>query len=501
MVDQLVPRPPPGAVASRFRPRVERFMPPLYPLFVPLTLAGLVVGLVASLMFRDFIFLPAVAILFSICGATWRSDMPPILPFCFAYQWVCAFAGYAFYKLYGFYPGGGDTEYMAGALALQLLGFVGLAIGLRLGFLAYSKYFNKFNVESQRIYDLRKLTILTAVFFVSSYVVNFAAENVFFGALHIVRIVSNLRYVPYFLLVVATFQQKSKFMYLYVATAIVMLPQVLTGFSDFKEILFIILIAALIQWRPWMRSREQARQNRVVLTLALLGSVAIVGLGLLWQGGVKPQWRSYIWAEGAADTPTVKMEKFARIVGDVTSTFDSKMAIESLVTRTSSGSLYFSYVIARVPEQQAHENGLLLQKAVTNAVVPRFLFPGKESLGGDSWLVRTYAGIVAAGDESGASIGLGYMPEFYIDFGVPGVLILCVFYGLLAATSLSIFAISAPSREIFIAISIGILMPYFLAIDGSFIKLFAGMLQQTIIVGLVIACVGRAATNFVTLKS
>lgn len=500
MVEQLVPRPPPGAVVSRFRPRMERFGSPLYPLFVPLTLAGLVAGLVASLVLRDFIFLPAVAILFSICGATWRSDMPPVLPFCFAYQWIAGFAGYAFYKLYGFYPGGGDAQFMIGALTLQLVGFCGLAIGLRLGFSVFSKTFRDVSVSSGDSYDLRKLTILTAILFISSYIFNFAAENIWFGILHIVRTISNIRYVPYFLLIIATFQQKSSLSYLYVATSIVMLPQVLTGFSDFKEILFIILIAALIQWRPWVRSREQARQNRTVLTLALLGSVAIVGLGLLWQGGVKPQWRSYVWAEGASDSPTVKMGKFVQIVGDVTSNFDGSLALESLVSRTSSSTLYFSYVVSRVPEQQAHENGLLLQKAITNAVVPRFLFPEKANLGGDSWMVRTYAGIDAAGDESGTSIGLGYMPEFYIDFGAPGVFILCILYGLAAVTSLFIFAVSAPSREIFIALSIGILMPYFLALDGSFIKLFAGLIQQTIIVSVVVALLGRPMTNFVKIK-
>jgi oligosaccharide repeat unit polymerase len=109
--------------------------------------------------------------------------------------------------------------------------------------------------------------------------------------------------------------------------------------------------------------------------------------------------------------------------------------------------------------------------------------------------VRDYAGIIAAGDESGASIGLGYLAEFYIDFGVLGVIALASFWGFCGGAAMALLAKASPSPQIFVALVIVLFTQYFMSFEGSFIKLFAGAVQRTLIAAAVFGVSGRIAAH------
>jgi hypothetical protein len=90
------------------------------------------------------------------------------------------------------------------------------------------------------------------------------------------------------------------------------------------------------------------------------------------------------------------------------------------------------------------------------------------------------------------------MAEFYIDFGVAGVIGLSLFWGLVGGSGVGLLARASPSREIFLALIIGLLTQLFMSFDGSFIKLFAGFLQRTAISYVVFIFIGPSLHRWLT---
>ena len=131
--------------------------------------------------------------------------------------------------------------------------------------------------------------------------------------------------------------------------------------------------------------------------------------------------------------------------------------------------------------------------------MPRFLFPEKPDLGGDSWLVRKYARLNVSGDESGTSIGLGYMAEFYIDYGFPTMLFPLLLYGMLAGLLYRVLSRVSPSPHVFSAVAAGLFLQHFLSYEGNFTKLLGGILQAFLLLAALLAIFG-ARVHMLMLK-
>ena len=63
-----------------------------------------------------------------------------------------------------------------------------------------------------------------------------------------------------------------------------------------------------------------------------------------------------------------------------------------------------------------------------NAFVPRILVPDKAELPSDSYYTRRFAGVQVA--EGATSVSIGYMAEFYADWGIAGMFVSIFCYGL-----------------------------------------------------------------------
>lgn len=442
-----------------------------------------------GLIFQSLAIAFATVVLLIACGLTWRRDMPPIVPFCLTFQWIGAVGGTMFYRTFDYFPGGGETQGLETMIWMSSLGFIGLALGVRIGFIFFAKAFKRVLSCPLPDYDPRRLLYLLFVLYFMNYLFDVAPKSIWFGGAQIIGNILEMRIIPLFVLALVVFRNARGYKYLWIGGLFVVLPQFLTGFSDFKEILFVFLLILIFQWRPWSNAPGQRNKNARVIVLAMIGASAILWFGLIWSGGVKSQWRMVVWNSEATSSPVDQLGQFLSIASNVALKLDIEYAAEQLSQRLASGSLFWSYVLNRVPSVESHENGNLLLRAIENATVPRFLFPDKPILGGDSWLVRKYAGIYVAGDESGASIGLGYMPEFYIDFGLVGVLALCFGYGLGMACCLRVFATVSSDSAIFIGLSFSLLTAFFMTFDASFIKILAGAIQRTVIMSFVLLLV------------
>lgn len=462
----------------------------LYPLQRPLIELGLI-SAALSLVFQDWVVSVSLLALFALVGATWRSYMAPVMPACIAYQWVFASAGYIYYCNFGEFPGGGYSEAFVGTLFLSLAGLGALVAGWRIALASFEKQILSRTLAPPAAYKISTLFIVTIVAFAINYMIDLLPMQIWFGGAQIIANLLALRFVPLFILLVIVFERQQGFAYAALATAFAIGPELLTGFSRFKEILFVVLIVALAQWKPWIRTMKRARKNRRMFLFAVVGALVIGSLGIIWSGGVKSRWRDQIWRQKVGGSPVERMALFFEVAGRAVGELDIARASADLTARMSSSALYFSYVTERVPDLMPHENGLLLGMAVRNATQPRFLFPEKANLGGDSWLVRQYAGLNVAGDESGASIGLGYLAEFYIDFGAVGVIALAGLWGFAGGAVMALLAKVTSSREVFLALVIGVFTQYFMSFGGSFIKLFPGMVQRTLIAAVVFAIAGR----------
>jgi hypothetical protein len=452
-----------------------------------------------GLALHDAVVAVALFTLFAIVGATWRSDMLPIIPACLAMQWVAAASGYIYYINLGEYPGGArEVETLGSTVLLSMAGLAAVAAGLRIGMHVFSRSILAKTMQVAPDYNIGRLLVLTIIAFSFSYVFDIVPNAIWAGGAQIINGVLTLRFIPYLILIIAVLERRRGYGTLAIATAWVMGPQLLTGFSDFKEIMIVIIVAMLARWRPWIRSARQAQENFWVIFTAAIGAVILGVSVVVWTGAVKQEWRSVIWNSEQTASPTEQLGQFFAVVGDSSRDINMADASEELAGRASSGALYFAYVTERVPAILPYENGRLLNLAVANATQPRFLFPEKPNLGGDSWLVRAYAGVEVAGDESATSIGLGYMAEFYIDYGPYGVAALCFAWGLLVAAGLAIFARIAAFRDLFFALTVSVTTGFLTTFDASFIKMLAGFLLFVIISASICAFIGRPMLKWVT---
>jgi hypothetical protein len=148
----------------------------------------------------------------------------------------------------------------------------------------------------------------------------------------------------------------------------------------------------------------------------------------VWQSEVKVQTRK-AYANGSIGSEMLDRVGFFvdHVQGALPALWaDPLGAFDSVVERLSYVT-FFSRVLDRVPAQEAHANGELLKMALTNTLIPRFVYPDKPALPSDSYYTRRFAGVAVMGGNT--SISIGYMAEFYADWGLTGMFLSVLLYG------------------------------------------------------------------------
>jgi hypothetical protein len=464
-----------------------------YPFQQSLIKWGLIIGIaIGGLLFSPIL---GIAIL-TVCvlsGLVWQQGIIPSLPFCITYQWLFIIAGYVFMHIFGYYPGTSQIGKLNAAIVLSLFGLTAVVLGIRFIFqkvpLTYSAHSPRTIAFAN--YDQKKLIILIVCLFSINWIFGLVDQNLLGAQFRQIFVnFMNLRFIFLFLLVLNVFNNRRGYVLLLGVASFVFLPQLLTGFSDFKELLFILLIA--LAGQLGQSGFNKKVNTRVILLISLISFIFLflIGFGLLWSGGVKAEWRQFVWYSGAQSSVFEKLEVFWFILMRNIENFSFQSSLEELLARFSSGLSFFSLVLERVPSIIPHENGELVGRAIQHILTPRFLFPDKGSLGGDSWLVNTYAGLAVAGDEQGASIGLGYIAEFYIDFGVPMMFLGLFIYGcVIGIIHRTLYRIS-PSLQIADSFALFIFLQHFSGYESAFAKALGGLVQSSLISFVLISLLG-----------
>jgi hypothetical protein len=460
-----------------------------YPLQKRFLIYGTAAGILAFIVFQSLLAGFAFLAFFVCVGAVWRRDDSAVLPYCIAYQWLFIASGYLFQCGAGFYPGSHDVEEIERAVFWSLVGLIVIVAGIRVGLLVLSKWTSlaKRRLQTPRQeYDLKMLFWCVIVFYAISWFIEISPMDSAFSIAQILYRVLEFRTVFLFMLFLSIIRRRKGYAYGVIALVYTTIPAFSSQMSAFSGSFLLIFIALLSGLRFQSRVPADRRRNRrIILGLAGTGCALLV-MALVWQGGVKFDWRNKLTTGVVVGSPTAKATAFVSTVDDGISSFDLGNAIESLAERTSSGPAYFSAVLERVPSTVPHEGGALVLRALQHTFMPRFLFPEKPNLGGDSWLVRKYAGLTVAGAESGTSIGLGYMAELYIDFGIPGMLTALFVYGLIIGLAYGALVFVSPSHTLYISAVTIMFAQHFTSYEGEIAKLLGGLVQTVIIFALLL---------------
>ncbi|CDO59089.1 hypothetical protein BN1012_Phect875 [Candidatus Phaeomarinobacter ectocarpi] len=451
-----------------------------------MTWLGVIASFLVALASLDFIAGFVVFCLFMMTGLTWVRGIIPVVPMALAYQWVFGTTGYLFFLFSDRWPGGDTMGDVEAAVLLSSVGLLAFAVGI--SWVLVRLPVNHW--ASVERYSPQKLFWLTIGAFLVGWIFDIGISSQLGGLSQPVGKLLEARFVLVFMLISTVIAQRQGWSYLVTSLGVVIGPSLLTGFSRFKEPIFVVAAAIAAEWQPASRDTAQKRINKRIIVSIVIAALGIAALGLVWNGSIKAQWREYLWQNGIGGSQIEKLEVFADVVISAPSDFDVARAWEATAGRLSSGLNYFSHVVARVPQHIDHEGGALIGRAIYHVTTPRFLFPNKENLGGDSWLVRQYAGLNVAGNESGASIGLGYIAEFYIDFGVAGVIFAAFLYGLLAGGMAYFLAVFSPDVRVFGAVLTTLFVSSFMVYDASFTKALGGQLQFTIILLVLLVGLG-----------
>lgn len=481
--------------------RAERQAAP-YPLQRKFVIWGMWAGCFGGLLFVSPLAGLSFLVLFGAMGALWPRAEPPVLAFCIMLQWLSVMSGYFYYLAQGHYPGesgGSFVGNLEGAVLLSLIGLVALTAGLRTGLKLFQ---GRFEWAQQKLqasipcYDVRALFWCVIVLFAINWRVEILPMEIFPRGAQIIYNILAFREVLLFLLFLEILQQQKGYCYGVAAFVYVLIPAFTSIGAGFKGLFVLLCIALLSEWRPWSKSLlDRRRSSRAVRAAAVAVTVLLV-MGLIYVGTVKSVWRVAVMTGTAGDSPMEKVNTYFTILREGVaeqaewSSVLGSTALEGLASGLSAGLDYFAIVLERVPEVVPHANGELTLRTLIHLITPRIVFPDKADLVSSSWLIRKYAGIWAAGDEEGTSVALGYMAEFYIDFGVPGMFVLIFLYGLGAGMAYGAMLLFAPSYNFFRSAVTVSFLQHFVGYGGEIPKIIGGLVENSLIFGLLLYLVG-----------
>ncbi len=466
--------------------------PLTYKALIVAVLAAVLVGLIADSLLVGF----AIFVLVAGVGCTWLRDQPIVFPFIIAYQWVAITVGYFYSLATGVFPSvyePGDIEL---TLWLSLGGLLLLAVGIRVACSVGPVLFGRGPEEQDDLapFNLSKLFLLVIALYAVDYV-HVVNARAYSGAGNMLARVLDFRQVLLLALWFEVLRRRTDFIYLWFSLAWVFVPLLGAYFSDFKTPLILLFIVYASSWRPWEAHAWRFKPRDVAIAVALVGTLAFGAL--LWQAGVKVETRKAYDAEISRD-PIDRVRLFVQSsTANLPVVFnDTQIVVEGLVERISYIT-FFSRVLDHVPKVQPHANGELLRMATVNAVMPRFLFPDKPELPSDSVYTRRFTGIRVP--EEGTSISIGYMAEFYADWGVTGMLVMVFVYGCWIGLAYRVLCRWIRPRWFLNPVLITTMMAVY-QFEHQFIKTFATLNLSVIVMLVLVSTLRVPLATFLDLR-
>jgi hypothetical protein len=310
--------------------------------------------------------------------------------------------------------------------------------------------------------------------------------------------VLEFRDVLLFLLFYTVLRQRRNYRYAVIAGGFVMLPLLVSGGSGFAKPIQLLFVALLAESRVLSSSLKQ-HPSRVAGTAAI--ACLLFAMAVAWNGAMKPYWRGRIQSRELSGPILGQIQSFLTEAPQQLGTMQLSDGVWHTTKRVSDVPVMFGLVMDRVPNKVAHTDGELTQRAVKHVFMPRFLFPSKQSLGSDSTLVERFAGLQVAGEEQGTSIGMGYLIEFYVDFGLLGFVVGPFVVGFIVGVAVRAIALVAPSRSMYFGTIVAILLQHYMSLDGNLAKMIGGLIMAFAVQGAMLRFAGRELDAMLQMRS
>lgn len=355
----------------------------------------------------------------------WRVNEPPIFAFIILYHWFQISL-----KIFHANFLNKDIQYIAisnstdKAILLSLIGLLVLSLGIHF----IIRRTVAFNINDILIwgnnYSLKKLFFLYLSFFII-FIFFSGIRLLIPGLTQIIVAILNFKILLIYFIFTVSFIQKKHNVLLYIV-----LIETLFGFtgffSTFKLPYFLLIISYFT-----INQKITFRNIKYVVPVI----VFLILMALTWTA-IKSDYRSAISGYSKTQEVTVDYNEQIDILYSNLSKVDFQIlakSAEALATRLAYVD-FFGQVIDYVPRSIEHEYGSLWYGSITHIFTPRILFPNKPIMD-DSARTMKYTGNSYAGIDKGASIGIGYFAESYIDFGeyfmfLP-LFLLGIFYGVI----------------------------------------------------------------------
>lgn len=416
----------------------------------------------------------AIAVLPVLATLLLRESEPPVLLFACGMQWLQASVAVFYTNFYGtsLANAAGMAEFTT-ASYLSITAVLVLAIGMNAAMWGMRPTDpERAEDEANRMNPATILICYLIVFVGLTFVSRVAFRSP--ALMQPLLAMNSLRWVMVYLLAQAVLTQGRGYGFLGVAVALEFTTGVLSYFSSFKSIFFVLLVVLL-------GARQGLRSWRLAAAACI--GVMLLGLGIVWTV-IKSDYREFLNQGTRQQTILVPVSDRVDKLGELISELDAPSVEEglgNLILRVSYVR-YFALSVANVPANLPHEQGRLWFGAIKHVLMPRFLFPGKAALD-DSEVTERYTGQKVAGADEGTSIGIGYVGESYIDFGRIGmfapILLLGFFYG----SIYRFFMTTAPATNLGAALATAVLIFGAYTIETASAKLIGGNLMALVVMG------------------
>jgi hypothetical protein len=225
-------------------------------------------------------------------------------------------------------------------------------------------------------------------------------------------------------------------------------------FGGYKSIFIVIGLLALMFIRY---------VNLFRLLMVLMGSAIVLFLNIVWIS-VRGTYREYL-NQGIQQQVIMvsRQEAMQQLYGLVTHLTSHQLykGFENFIYRVQYLQ-FFSMAMQQVPEKIPYQQGQLTLSNLEFVLVPRILYPDKPMLD-PSKKTNAYTGAQVATMQQGTSISMGYFVDFYIDFGLVGMLISLIILWILIGWAYRYFIVHlSPSLAVNIMVMVIFLKRFYL---------------------------------------